>query len=287
MTRNELFNVGRESGLETGFLDALRPLVEAAAPGAREHLRPAGSQALPLIEIVSPGPFRIMQTTRLGGLSKAGYASLNLSYWVGDHEPTVRLNHRRLAEALGTELERLVLPWQVHSTEVLELDECDRRGTFVQSDGVVLRTGRDQGRAALMLSGDCLTLALVGEETCVLIHAGWRGLRDGIVQRGVQAMGDDVPRWVFMGPAIGPCCYEVRKDVAEPMRRRFGADVITSGGCLDLWRCAEVALEEVQLVEATIVNPRLCTACHSELFYSHRKEGPATGRHTIVAWSTR
>lgn len=234
-----------------------------------------------------PAPFRVGFSTRWGGVSGEAYAELNLSYWVGDSPAHVGQNLRVLAEGLGFAAEQVVLPWQVHGLEILETDECRRRGGHPPCDGLIVRAGRDRRHLVLMISGDCLTVVLVGKETLGLIHAGWRGLRDGILQKGVAAMGEDQPSLVVFGPAIGPCCYEVGAEVAQEMSRRLGAKTVVEVGGrphLDLWAGAEAALREAGLERSTVVNPRLCTMCRPDLFYSHRGEGPHTGRHTAFAW---
>lgn len=263
---------------------AIEQLMAAVATKMGGLLRPVVLGGLPCLEVPCPGPFRLVQTTRMGGESNGGYQALNLSYWVGDDPAAVDRNHALLAQALGFASSRVILPWQVHGVEILELDECIRRGLRVPCDGLIVRAGRDAGRAALMLSGDCLTVVLIGEETCALLHVGWRGLLAGVVEKGVRAMGEDAPRWAFFGPAIGPCCYEVGEDVAGRVRERFGPQAIATSGNLDLWHCTSRALEETGTDPQLINNPRLCTACYHDVFYSHRADGPATGRHTAVVW---
>ncbi|NLG66156.1 MAG: laccase domain-containing protein [Actinobacteria bacterium] len=260
-----------------------------ADPRVRGSLRSVCVQDIPCIEVTTPDPFQLVLSTRFGGVSRDGYAGLNLSYWVGDDPRLVDRNHQQLALALGLPEESITLPWQVHGTEVLELDECRRRGERVPCDGLVLRAGRDRGLSAHMLSGDCLTVVMVGGSTCALIHAGWRGLVAGIVGRGVEVMGGDEPKWVFLAPAIGPCCYEVGEDVAGCVEERFGPAAVVrpvsaSKPRLDLWECAALALEGAGVSRERVLNPRLCTMCHHDVFYSHRADGPKTGRHTALVW---
>jgi copper oxidase (laccase) domain-containing protein len=80
-----------------------------------------------------------------------------------------------------------------------------------------------------------------------------------------------------VGPAIGPCCYEVGPEVAE----RFDPD-LTRGGRLDLWAAAERRLREAGV--ATVERVDLCTACHPELFFSHRRDGGVTGRQGVIGY---
>ena len=92
------------------------------------------------------------------------------------------------------------------------------------------------------MTADCLPIALArtdGEPAVAVLHAGWRGLLAGIVRAGAETLGGRLQAAV--GPAIGPCCYEVGDEVSEPFASAFGADVVR-GGKLDLWSAAERAL---------------------------------------------
>jgi polyphenol oxidase len=131
----------------------------------------------------------------------------------------------------------------------------------------------------LKLTADCVPIALAREDgtALALLHAGWRGLLEGIVDAGVAPLGG-TPR-AAVGPAIGPCCYEVGPEVADPFRRRFGPDVV-SGRMLDLWTAAERALREAGV--ATIERFDVCTSCNPELFFSHRRDAGVTGRQGVV-----
>lgn len=266
-------------------------LEAAVAPEMRSHFSARVDGRVPWLEVHLPGLFRAGFSTRSGGVSAQGYAELNTSYWVGDETESVDRNLEILGTSLGFTGEDVVLPWQVHGLEILQLDECRRRGGHPQCDGLILQADRDAGKLALMISGDCLTVLLLGRRSLGLIHAGWRGLRDGILQKGVAAMAEDKPFLAVFGPAIGPCCYPVGEDVAREVETRLGPQAVvrTQGQSqeqprLDLWSGACLALEEAGLEKSRVVNPRLCTACRTDLFYSHRREGPRTGRHTAVAW---
>jgi copper oxidase (laccase) domain-containing protein len=108
---------------------------------------------------------------------------------------------------------------------------------------------------------------------------GWRGLLEGIVENGVDALGGGELA-AAIGPGIGPCCYEIGPDVAEPYEASFGAEVL-SDGKLDLWRATELALERAGVGE--IERTDLCTYCHPELFFSHRRDRGTTGRQGVIA----
>ena len=133
-----------------------------------------------------------------------------------------------------------------------------------------------------MLSADCLPVALVrtngDRPAAAVVHVGWRGLLGGILENAVRALGGRVAAAV--GPAIGPCCYEVRDDVAVPFAARFRPSVVTDGK-LDLWRAAEQALGDAGC--AAVERVDLCTFCHPELFFSHRRDRGVTGRQGVIA----
>jgi YfiH family protein len=141
----------------------------------------------------------------------------------------------------------------------------------------------ERGQGMLLLTADCLPVAIARRDgdrpALAVLHVGWRGLLAGIVANGVAALGGG-PLAAAVGPGIGPCCYEVSDDVAEPYRREFNADIVADGR-LDLWRATELALQRagVEDVERT----DLCTFCHPELFFSHRRDRGVTGRQGVIA----
>ena len=126
-----------------------------------------------------------------------------------------------------------------------------------------------------------IALARVGGDrpAVAVLHAGWRGLLDGIAAAGVAALGGRVA--AAIGPAIGPCCYEVGEEVAEPYRARFGVDLVDGRRRLDLWTAAERALREAGVERIERVD--LCTSCNPELFFSHRRDRGLTGRQGVAA----
>jgi YfiH family protein len=226
---------------------------------------------------VAPGPYEVIFTTRVGGVSEGSYASLNLGRKTGDDVERVDENRRLACAQIGADAEDLALNYQVHSSTVLRA-RAGARGD--KGDGLWTD---EPGLPVLAMSADCLPLALARAEgsapAVAVLHAGWRGLLAGIAEAGVAALGGGALA-AAVGPAIGPCCYEVRDDVAAPFRARFGDDIVR-GGKLDLWRAAELALVDagVQHVERT----DLCTSCHPELFFSHRRDGKPRGVQGVLA----
>jgi YfiH family protein len=210
-------------------------------------------------------------TTRAGGVSEGAYASLNLTRGTGDAEAKVEENRRRACDALGLPYERLAFNRQVHSPTVHRALAGSRGqpGDGLWSD--------EPDMPMLAMSADCLPVAIArteGPRALAVLHAGWRGLAEGVVAAGVEQLGQGAKAAVI-GPAIGPCCYEVGREVSE----RFDDD-LTVDGKLNLWAAAERALraaggERVERVD-------LCTRDNPQLFFSHRREGLARGAQGVI-----
>src|SRR5512133_3469746 len=222
-------------------------------------------------------------STRLGGVSEPPFDSLNLGILTGDDRGAVLENRDRLALALGLAPDRVLMGLQVHGSVLLGHDRPQDPSPYAQP-GVALSevdghfTAR-AGLAPLVLVADCLPLALAGRGGVAMLHCGWRGLADGIVARGAEAVGAEA---AAIGPGIGRCCYEVGPQVLERFERLGLGDGIADGRMLDL---AEVARRQlrgagVQRIESA----GLCTSCEPELFFSHRRDGERSGRQAGLAW---
>jgi YfiH family protein len=214
--------------------------------------------------------------TRLGGVSSGPFASLNLGRMTDDDPANVDENRRRLCEEVGAAHARLTFNRQQHSARVHRA-RAGRRGE--PGDGLWTD---EPDVPMLKLTADCVPIAVArrnGAPALALVHAGWRGLLEGVVAAGVSALPGAGAARAVVGPAIGPCCYDVGPDVAEPFTRRFGSDVVRAGR-LDLWASAERALREAgcEIVERLDI----CTACNPDLFFSHRRDGARTGRQGVI-----
>jgi len=220
--------------------------------------------------------------TRLGGHSIGPWTSLNTGHTVGDDPQAVEANHGLICEALRIERSDIVSPHQVHSAMVRVVGR-EHRGQVCPETDALITACPD---VPLMLRfADCVPVLLYDPCHCVvgLAHAGWRGTADGIVGATVQAMADafgcrpsDIVAGV--GPAIGPCCYEVGHDVAASFRE--APQVLHPAGdghwYLDLWAANQEQLARAGVREVYMAN--ICTACHTEEWFSHRAERGRTGR---------
>ena len=221
------------------------------------------------------GPYRVAFSTRLGGVSEAPFDTLNLGRLTDDDPERVEENRRRFCAEVDADFARLTMNRQVHSAAVHEA-KAGSRG--VPGDGLWTD---EPGIPMLKFAADCLPIALAranGRPGLALLHAGWQGLLEGIVAVGVAALGHGRIAAVI-GPGIGPCCYEVREDVAAPYRAAFGPEIVKEGR-LNLWSAAERTLRAAGCDSVERVD--LCTSCHSDLFFSHRRDGARTGRQGLL-----
>jgi len=194
----------------------------------------------------------------------------------GDQPDRVHENRRLVCAELGADPDALSMNRQRHTTEVHRA-HAGRRG----EDGDGLWTD-ERGLPLLAIVADCLPIALARvsgrEPALAILHAGWRGLLEGIVAKGVAALRGGVLT-AAIGPSIGPCCYEVREDVSDPFRRAFGVGLLRDGK-LDLWSAAERALRAAGV--ARVDRFDLCTACNPDLFFSHRRTGKPRGVQGVL-----
>lgn len=225
-----------------------------------------------LVLVPDTGAVDAVFTTRVGGASQGPFASWNMSYAVGDDRETVEANREAANDAIG---HAGASSWgrirQVHGTEVVRWE-----------GGVELRPADgvwtdDPDHVLAAFGADCLPVLFRGPGRLATAHAGWRGLVAGIVEAGAAAAGA-TEAWI--GPGIGPCCYEIGEDAATPIRDRFGAVAVTDRHA-DLWLAAETAARDAGVER--VHTAALCTSCNEDLFFSHRRDKGVTGRQALVA----
>jgi polyphenol oxidase len=232
--------------------------------------------SVPVLRWDAPGPYQVAFSTRLGGVSQGPYESLNLGVLTADDPENARENRRRLCAAVGADADQLAMNRQVHSATVNRAvaGERGREGDGLWTD--------EPGVPMLKLTADCLPVAVArrdGSPALALLHAGRQGLIEGVIEAGVAALGGkDLAAAV--GPGIGPCCYEVGDEVADPYRARFGAGALR-GRNLDLWTVAERLLREAGVED--VERADVCTACNTD-FFSHRRDKGVTGRQGVIGY---
>ncbi|MFZ5558784.1 MAG: peptidoglycan editing factor PgeF [Pseudomonadota bacterium] len=229
----------------------------------------------------APRGVRALFTTRLGGVSREPYASLNLGGHVGDAPARVAENRARLRECLPAEPRWLA---QVHGARVARVDREDYGPT---ADGAVARA---PGVVCAVLVADCLPVLLCDADARVVAaaHAGWRGLAAGVLEQTVAAMQTDPARVLaWLGPAIGPDSFEVGDDVrdtflAHDTQAAFAFAPRDNGKWLaNLYLLARQRLAACG-VRAVSGEPA-CTFSDPRRFFSYRRDR-VTGRMAACVW---
>lgn len=246
-----------------------------------------GAAALVSTRLASDG-FLAAFLERSGGVSGGPFASLNGAYTVGDDAADVNENRRRVARAF--EVRGFCVPGLIHGTGIMAVGSARSKDGYLgppehlaDADGT---TTRSAGVGLGAYSGDCV-IAILGhprEGRVAVLHAGWRGLAAGVLQRAVRVFEDPHEIRVAIGPAIGPCHYEVGEDVVLAVAAGSPAGAVAERRngrrYLDLVGTTKRILrgEGVRRVDAT----GLCTACEETRLFSFRRDG-TTGRHLALA----
>jgi len=216
-------------------------------------------------------------TTRHGGCSRGPYRSFNLGYGCGDDDQAVTANRVVLCELFGRPPEALRAVQQVHGADLADADAL-AYADAPAADGLYTR------QPGLLLSvrvADCLPVLCSTPDgaTVAAVHAGWRGLAQGILPRAVARLCEVSGRPVnelllAIGPAISVARYEVGPEVGDAIEH---AVVDTSAGRphLDLAATAEAQLHAAGVVHVDVA--RLCTYDGLD-FFSHRRDAGVTGR---------
>lgn len=226
-------------------------------------------------------------TTRLGGVSEGPFATMNLTLSRGDTKENVQENYRRIAAALGTTPDRMVLTFQVHGTRILHVTEKDagkgitRPRDWNDVDGLVTDT---PGLCLVTFFADCVPVMLVDPVHHAIgsCHSGWRGTVGRIGGKVVRTMqrefGTDPGDLVCaIGPSICRDCYEISDDVAEQFLHAFPGhenEILENRHNghwqLDLWEAVRIGLREAGVRNENIHTTDICTCCNPDLLFSHR-----------------
>jgi polyphenol oxidase len=204
--------------------------------------------------------------TRLGGAPEPPYDSLNVSRKVGDDPEAVDENLSTIRRAMRFRPAAWVR--QVAGDSVVRVSEPGFAG---EADALVTA---EMDLCLSVAVADCVPVALVGERDVGMVHSGWRGTLAGVSGKAARSLGGDTVQ-AYIGPSIRRCCYEVSEELASEFASEFGDEVI-SGRHLSLQDAIRV---DLQREGVEVHDLGLCSGCRSDLFYSHRKQGPLTGRN--------
>ena len=232
-------------------------------------------------------------TTRLGGVSRGVYASLNLGENRGDDPDCVRENYRRVAGAIGFDLSRLVFTKQVHGKTVRYAARSDSRELYAPMDYTCDGLYTDvEGLPILCFTADCVPVLLCDPDRHIAaaVHCGWRSTVQDILGEAVKGMvslgAEPENIRAAIGPAIGACCFEVGEDVTRAMEDWLGADARrfirekpgTPGKYLaDLRGADRHRLMKLGLPPEQIDVSTECTMCKPDKYWSHRATGGLRG----------
>lgn len=241
----------------------------------------------PLLE--QTGIVKHLFSTRIGGVSKGIWSSMNLSYTRGDEKEAVDENYERIAKVLRCNVSDIVCTDQTHTTNVRAVNKEDAgKGIlypkdYMDVDGLITDV---PGLVLATFYADCVPLFFVDTKHKVigLSHSGWRGTVNRMGEHTLKAMqktfGTD-PKDVTaaIGPSICQSCYEVSEDVAEVFRKAFAKSgqenelIINKGQgkyLLDLWKANRIVLEEAGVPTERIQVTDVCTCCNPDYLFSHR-----------------
>lgn len=237
------------------------------------------------------GEHRVLFSLRSGGQRGPDGASLELDMGrTTEGSTSEQLAARKMfCDAVGIDPASVRIARQVHGDRIFDLEGpgpclegaaslADADPPEVEADGFLLTAESPLDRRPAIVTADCLPVAIEGPRGIALLHLGWRGLATGLLEDAVRRTEGES---AVIGPAIGPCCYEVGGEVFAALG--LGQD--SGGGPIDL-----VAVVTERLSRANVSGVEasgLCTFCEQDLLFSHRRDGEATGRQltTILSGS--
>lgn len=237
---------------------------------------------------------RVIFSSRQGGSSRGRFAGLNMGLHVGDDTETVLANRRQLIGLMGSDLSKMVCCQQVHGSKVAVVDSgCAGLGAICHEDALKNTDGMVTDTPGLLLAtfyADCIPVYFFDpvRQVVALSHSGWKGTMDLITAKTLQTMysqfhcqASDV--MVYIGPGIDKCCFEIKADLADKVLSIFpnDHDIIIMNQNRIMWDLKETIRRcavDNGVRESRIVVSPWCTSCHTEYFYSFRKEQGYTGR---------
>lgn len=237
---------------------------------------PAGIQACSTL--------RYPEGVNADSLSGGVFSGLNLGDHVGDSARQVQANR----QLLGNELPHQPV-WlnQVHGTEVVNVRHAQQGQ---EADAAVAYAANPGAGICAVMTADCLPVLLcdMRGKAISAVHAGWRGLLNGVLENAVSAMGDR-PHMVmaWLGPAIGPKAFEVGAEVVQAFtgEQAAAAECFTqiddSHWLADIYALARLRLQMVGVRD--IYGGEHCTYTEADKFYSYRRDGQ-TGRMASLIW---
>ncbi|MBM7578421.1 peptidoglycan editing factor PgeF [Jeotgalibacillus terrae] len=240
-------------------------------------------------------------TTKNGGISSGHFSTLNTGLHVQDHQEDVIHNRRAVAKSSGWDLNKWIFADQIHGTRVVKVTARHAgMGTESYNEAVKAADGLwtfDQGLGLSLGFADCVPIYFAEPETgfAGVAHAGWKGSVQNIAGemiRQADEAGVCIDKiHVMVGPSIGKCCYTVDHKVIS----QLPGEVSQSPGIyeqtgtdqykLDLPELNRKLLQSAGVKDEHILLSEMCTSCHEDLFFSHRRDQGKTGRMSaVIGW---
>jgi YfiH family protein len=253
-----------------------------------DRLQPPFKSVGDHIGVELPGG-RALFFTRRGGVSGEPFEELNVGLDTNDYMPAVEENRERVARLIGIPRDRWLENKQVHGSDVRVVTELPAAGADpVEADGIATTL---EDVAAVVVTADCLPVALIAPEAVAMIHAGWRGLAADVLKRGVEQLreaGAEGDIHAAIGPGIGVCCYEVNTHVHRAFMR-YGRGTARLSNHAHLKSIARLQMQAAGIPLDHVHDVDICTMCAPRsLFHSHRRDHGQdpkdTGRQASAVW---
>lgn len=226
-------------------------------------------------------------TTKLGGVSKGEFKSMNMAFNRGDDKESVTENYKRFCESAGFDYKSLVASSQDHHTVVRKVTSAEKGiGIYKPKDmqSVDALVTNEKGVTLVTYYADCTPLFFVdvSKKAIGLAHAGWRGTVGEIGKKTIEKMTEEFGTdpanvKVAIGPAISVCCYEVDKPCADEFIKldeldssKFVFPKNNGKYMIDLLEANRQILVSAGVNPNNITVSDLCTNCNSDLLWSHR-----------------
>lgn len=236
-------------------------------------------------------------STRLGGISNEEFSSLNLGFDYGDAKDCVNKNWSVFADATGIPIDNLIWTKQVHQNKikiVTKKDAGDKtQDHLIGFDGLITK---DKNVTLCIFTADCAPLLLHDKNSQIIgaIHCGWRPICADIINNAIEtfkklgAKTENIS--AAIGPCIGPCCFEVGKEVVDAFTKLLGKDSLSKivkrhkgqTTNVNLQAAIEQRLTQLGVQKSNINKVEECTSCHNEKYFSFRKQNGKCGRMANV-----
>ncbi|MBU0744592.1 MAG: peptidoglycan editing factor PgeF [Gammaproteobacteria bacterium] len=233
----------------------------------------------------APKNIRAYTTTRAGGVSKPPYDSFNLALHTGDNPQKVIANRNKLIQELNLNQEPFWLK-QEHSNIAVNI-ETNSLPTPVVADSSFSCTA---GNVCVVMTADCVPILVCDQNGTIVaaIHAGWKGIANGMIQSTIKMMGIDPSKLIaWLGPAIGPDAFEVSQEIYEIFSKQLSENrsAFTKHGnkfLANIYLLATNALKDNGV--SKVYGGEYCTFTQKDLFYSYRRNGEKSGRMASLIW---